>query len=42
LTLKFRLWIHAGKASETKLADAWTAWVNSSESPSSQTMNPNP
>jgi hypothetical protein len=42
LTLKFRLWIHAGKASETKLADAWTAWVNSPESPSSQTMNPNP
>lgn len=42
LTLKFRLWIHAGKASETKLADAWTAWVNSSESPSLQTVNPNP
>jgi hypothetical protein len=33
LTLKFRLWIHAGKAGETKLADVWTAWMNSSESP---------
>ena len=41
LTLKFRLWIHAGKASESKLADVWTAWVNSSESTSPQTVNSN-
>lgn len=34
LTLKFRLWIHADKASEAKLAEVWTAWVNSPESPS--------
>ena len=31
LTLKFRLWIHAGKASESKLAENWTAWVNAPE-----------
>lgn len=41
LTLKFRLWIHAGKASESKLAEVWTDWVNSSKSPSPQTTNPN-
>ncbi|MGE5295317.1 MAG: DUF6807 family protein [Solirubrobacterales bacterium] len=31
LVLKFRLWIHAGKAGEADLADAWTAWMKSSE-----------
>jgi hypothetical protein len=40
LTLKFRLWIHAGKASETELADIWTVYVNSSESAPFPTMNP--
>ena len=41
LILKFRLWIHAGKASESGLAEVWTDWVNSSQSTSPQTTNPN-
>lgn len=41
LTLKFRLWIHTGKASESELAEVWTDWVNSSKSTSLQTTNPN-
>lgn len=27
LVLKFRLWIHRGKAGEAELAEAWTAWL---------------
>jgi hypothetical protein len=41
LTLKFRLWIHTGKAGESRLAEVWTDWMHSSASSSPQTTNPN-
>ncbi len=41
LTLTFRLWIHPGRVSEARLAELWTACVNSTESSSSRPTNPN-
>lgn len=41
LVLKFRLWIHPGQASEGRLADVWTGWVNGPQPMSSQTTSHN-